>query len=547
MPGTTPRSLISRPFDPVLFFLLLLTHGLPVWLALITLLGPSGHVVGLVAPALLTFLLRNRAPFLRVPRRVATAYGAIVTLAWLRVAYVYALPFSPPLFLGIVAWSVLLPALLLARASQPPMRALSVFFWTWCALLTAAAGQPVFYAVFIACSALLWFRRSRFLASLRLVSWPALTPLALSLSVGFFVVILRYSAPTGKTNLFTSQPGVSLVVQMDQDHWPWRVKPQVRFAAETCDGRAILLGLTGEWTGVPSLLRIDRESGTVQSSDIVNRASNMTVLDCSRNLFYIGSESTGEVLAFSQDDVSQPVWRTTTPDYPARVLMLSGNGAILSTLDDTSFRIKLLDADRGDILLEPPSRSAHCMFRIGLDQVWLAPSYNPDGELWLEGFSTAPPVPRRLTRAEASSMMGADVRIFESDFQGRWDETLTNSPFCAYDSVRGTLWFTELSAGVVHVMDLGTGQLRRKLRLERGVRFISIDEEARVAAVANYLTGTVTLFDLDTFSVRAAVRIGYRARWLTFTSDHERLLVPSSEGVFEIHIRRASPHPGPPE
>ena len=89
--------------------------------------------------------------------------------------------------------------------------------------------------------------------------------------------------------------------------------------------------------------------------------------------------------------------------------------------------------------------------------------------------------------------------------------------------------------GAFYVLDLDSGRLVSRRVLERGIRYMAFAKNLHKLVAANYIGGSVYLFDANTNEREAIARCGRRLRSLIYKDG--RVYFTSWGGAFQLDLR----------
>jgi hypothetical protein len=95
------------------------------------------------------------------------------------------------------------------------------------------------------------------------------------------------------------------------------------------------------------------------------------------------------------------------------------------------------------------------------------------------------------------------------------------------------LYLLDLNGAVIRC-DLHSLQIEKQLRMDSGVRSLSVDTEAQRLFIGNYSRGTISIIKLPELKIIDSYQVGKLVRCLSLDRVNRRLFVGSGSGVLEI-------------
>ncbi|MBI2889190.1 MAG: hypothetical protein HYY13_00220 [Nitrospirae bacterium] len=495
--------------------------ALPVVLALGHLLGLWGLLLSLAVVAAFSVILTRPWPRSRALEALSLGYGLAQAVLWFGVADAFLRPMDPTgfaLWLGMSLAYV--PFAMVGGRAWTLYVALFALFLGW---IGSRMGKPVAYGALALGLAWAWRRRCHSPEILR--AWPRtlLHAPVLALPLAGFVLVLRFAERGDLAERVLAQQQVKALWTIGSESWPATLSPQVRFVMDLCVADALLVGAAGN-DHAASLVRWDRRTGGTSVGRAIRRSSNMAAVDCERGRFFVGSESTHEIVEYALDRVTSTGQVWNIPGSEPRFLALFGKGRYLAVVDDGTFRHHLVDTFTGSVHHLPELHPSKCVFE-------------RKGELWVTwGSPSRQGVGFDIVSVETGSPVLRQSGLLFGGAGATGPGRMPADDLCTFDRVGDQLFFSDLFYGRITRLRLTPTPGFDQLDLERGVRFVAVEPSRRLLAVANYVTGSVVFLGADDLSRRGEVFLGPRVRWLDFSADGRSMYTASSTGIFEVDL-----------
>jgi hypothetical protein len=107
---------------------------------------------------------------------------------------------------------------------------------------------------------------------------------------------------------------------------------------------------------------------------------------------------------------------------------------------------------------------------------------------------------------------------------------------CDWDRAARRVYVADASLGMLATVDYDTGQILRRIPINFGIRYVTLDRGRRLLYLANFLRGDIVALDLDTGAEIARWFAGRFVRQVVLTRDRRSLLVTSNLGVVQIPL-----------
>ncbi len=162
----------------------------------------------------------------------------------------------------------------------------------------------------------------------------------------------------------------------------------------------------------------------------------------------------------------------------------------------------------------------------------------PDGELSLSAFDDVAfsPESAQVLGILHEALMVCDLRTGDAEY--RWPDALDRAVACVV-SEDATTFAAGTADGRMVVADVARGQPFVDRTVSTGaVRPVAIDRAATVAAYFDLAAGTVTVRELDRWSVVTQIDVPGTVRELAFSADGNRLLVTEEQSTPPVAVLR---------
>lgn len=107
---------------------------------------------------------------------------------------------------------------------------------------------------------------------------------------------------------------------------------------------------------------------------------------------------------------------------------------------------------------------------------------------------------------------------------------------CDWDPVARRVYVADASLGFLAILDYDSGRILRRIPIDFGVRYVTLDGERRLIYLANFLRGDIVALNLDTGAEVARWFAGRFVRQVLLTRNRRALLVTSNLGVVQISL-----------
>jgi len=329
-----------------------------------------------------------------------------------------------------------------------------------------------------------------------LVSCAIVTLICVGLFDGYFYS--GYHADL--TQRVVGQPGMRLLADPRSRDSSQILGRRAIFAAKSCDRRRLLIA-TELGAYIKDLSGPDSGEGVLN-----HRAGDEVAYECERDAVWVGVYSPGGLAMLGGDLHVRQVFpapgRAVTNLRRAGNLLLAGDdlttdGLVIDLTAD-SFRPALRGVGSRDLLANPKTGRyiGATVFRVH----WIDPRTGD------------------ITKT-----------MFVPSMQIRLD----------LDEARGDLYVSSFSSGVLYRVDAASGEIRARLKLGAGLRYLRVLPDESLLAIGNYATGALHLVRLPDLKVLATVFAGRRIRSLNRSPGDNELTFVSAAGVFAWNWRQA--------
>jgi hypothetical protein len=107
---------------------------------------------------------------------------------------------------------------------------------------------------------------------------------------------------------------------------------------------------------------------------------------------------------------------------------------------------------------------------------------------------------------------------------------------CDWDPAARRVYVADATLGLLVVLDYDSGRVLRRIPIDFGMRYVTLDGDRGLVYLGNFLRGDVVALDLDSGAEVARWFVGRFVRHVALTRDRQALLATSNLGVVRIPL-----------
>ena len=330
-------------------------------------------------------------------------------------------------------------------------------------------------------------------------------PLAFAMILSLLILRFGYfyiGKDTAEIPRVISQPGIEVVfTSADRNNTAWRsVGLQIRFVA---DNMAQTRTLVGSDSGLFSV----KYNGTYDSGRIFSGTSGDGVAYDPVGSQIITGDYYGERLIVLRDKSLREISTASAPGHAFTNVWMDETKRQVLTGDDFSREIGVFDVARNAFVNFLPAEASRDAIRDPVSGLYIATSLRR--VRWID--------PNTGETVRSLKVPSIQIRL-------------------AIDAKRRLLYVSSFSSGEIWRVNLDTGEIEKKQRLGRGIRFIKLTPDTNRLFVADYFHGMIYELAAPELLPLRKIFAGQRVRTLHIAPGSQKLVFGSSLGAYRYNF-----------